>query len=417
MIDPLATRQVIDGFGASSRVWDDPHLLGGASRQVPSDARRVVLEALFDDLGLTRLRPVLDRGVEPVNDNADPLTADPRVFTFAGKLGDSHVEVVSQAVDAGLSSFFPAPLTLETWMNDGNPEEYVEWAMMMLRRWRELGFPPPWYSPVNEPAHPRAGRLSPAWFTDVVKLLGRRLREEGFATKLVIPDDLNPTQAYRRASAVLADADARPFVGAIAYHDYRGGIDEDKVRLRELARASGIPVWMTEFSNPSLDAWPAAVDWASRIHDALDKGGASAVDFMWAFSGGEPSTLVNLDFDGNRYLGHRLTPTYHITGQFSRFVSPGSTRVEVDSASGEVQVSAFRRVDGRLVVVAVNRATTAQEVVVSLKSGTLSGPLDATRTTQTENGAALAAVVPDGSEFAVSLSPVSVTTLVGPLAA
>jgi O-glycosyl hydrolase len=45
----------------------------------------------------------------------------------------------------------------------------------------------------------------------------------GFRTKLVIPDDENPVDAYERAVAVLEDPVARQYVGGLTAHVYGAG--------------------------------------------------------------------------------------------------------------------------------------------------------------------------------------------------
>ena len=118
---------------------------------------------------------------------------------------------------------------------------------------------------------------------DVVVQLGERLRAAGFKTKLVIPDDENPTDAYRRAVAVLQDPSARQYVGALAYHIYRWD-KGDMVRMRALATQYRLPVWMTEY-NSELQGLGGAFDWAERMHILLTDGGVNAIDYMWGYFG------------------------------------------------------------------------------------------------------------------------------------
>jgi O-glycosyl hydrolase len=90
---------------------------------------------------------------------------------------------------------------------------------------------------------------------DVVKRLGRRMRAAGIQTMLVIPEDLNPREAYGRAVTILADRDARSYVDAIAYHLYTvnfyliGGPPADLLAMKRLGDSYGVPVWMTEFGD------------------------------------------------------------------------------------------------------------------------------------------------------------------------
>jgi hypothetical protein len=77
-------------------------------------------------------------------------------------------------------------------MTESNPTEYVEWALALLRRWRTQGVEMPYFSILNEPGYVRSGIWSGQWIRDVTKLLGAKLEADGFSTKLVVPDDLNP---------------------------------------------------------------------------------------------------------------------------------------------------------------------------------------------------------------------------------
>ena len=179
---------------------------------MPPPAQAKILTALYGRLGLTRVRNVLDQGVQQ---------APGSPFRFSGKLADAHIR--SQANGYGLKTFFPGPVYVEPWLKADNPSAYVEWAMAMLSRWRAQGLEPRLYAPLNEPMI--NGDFPPQWFHDVVVQLGKRLRAAGFKTKLVIPDDENPTAAYRRAVAVLQDPNVRQYVAALAYHVYsRGGV-------------------------------------------------------------------------------------------------------------------------------------------------------------------------------------------------
>ncbi len=269
-IDSSVTYQVMDGFGSSSRVWDDLHLSNTRRTVIPRTAQQKILSLLYKDLGLTRVRPILDAGIELANDNSNPFTFDSTKFNFEWERNDAHVEFVKQAILYGLQVYFPTPIFLEKWMTESNPEEYVEWALAILLRWREAGMEVPFYSIVNEPSYRRGGIWSATWLTRVVKSLGRRIRAEALRTMLVIPDDLNPTEAYKRAAPVLEDPEARKYVGALAYHLY-GARARDLRRMRDLSLRYGIPLWMSEYSERRYISYSGGMRWARRIHDLIDR--------------------------------------------------------------------------------------------------------------------------------------------------
>jgi O-glycosyl hydrolase len=68
-IDSTVQHQSIDGFGSSARVFDDPHVFGNfddhtgrAATRMTASQQADVLDRLYVDLGLTRLRPIFERG-------------------------------------------------------------------------------------------------------------------------------------------------------------------------------------------------------------------------------------------------------------------------------------------------------------------------------------------------------------------
>lgn len=399
--DLRATRQVVAGFGSSERVWSDPHVANAAGIEIPGAAQEAILRSLYGRLGLTRVRNVLDQGVQKERGGS---------FTYTGKGTDAHVAFVKQAKAFGLRTFFPGPVYVEPWMSAEDTGAYVTWAMAVLRRWRSLGLEPPYYAPLNEPQVD--GDFPPRWMRDVVLQLGQALRREGFRTKLVIPDDENPADAYRRAAAVLADPRARRYVGALAYHVYKGDTG-DMVRMRSLAARYRLPLWMTEYSNTGYRDWRSSFDWAVRMHDLLALGNVSAIDYLWGFFGSYAGTdaYVSVEFDGPVYRSFRYTPVAYMTGQYSRFVRPGFVRIAGGGPEGSVLASAYRG-PGKVVVVATNTDDVERAVSVVLRGGTALRPLAVVRSSDSERWRSLPPPTLRESRFAASLPAKSITTFV-----
>lgn len=413
--------QTMEGFGSTERVFDDPHVTetfnpqtGRAAVVVPAAEQAKILAALYAELGLTRVRynprdpaPGILSGIEPVNDNDNPEFTDLSRFDFGWKNNDAHIAYVKAAQPHGLKVFFASPLTLESWMSESNPAEYVEWAMAILRRWRDQGVQMPYYSIINEPGYSRSGIWSAEWLRSTTKLLGAKLRAEGFSTKLVIPDDVSPAEAYHRASVVLADPAARQYVGAIAYHLYDDRSSRDK--LKELGEQYSIPVWMTEYA----EAKP--FEWARLMHEEIADFGVSALDMQWGFFGQWESTdshLITLLHNGPTFTGWRRTKSFYTMGQYSRFVRPGARRVEVTGAGG-LKVTAFKQGDETVIVVITPEGSGNNRVTFDLGGAPqCGGKVTGVRTSVSEDWAALPDATVAGSRFEVSLTPGSVTTFV-----
>ena len=285
--------------------------------------------------------------------------------------------------------------------------------MAVLLRWRTLGLELPFYSLVNEPQLHKP-MLNAGWLTEVVKRLGRRMRAEGLATMLVIPDDVEAQSAYRRALPVMEDADARQYVGALAYHLY-GRSPGAQIAMRDLALKYGIPVWMSEYSEKSYATYSGALGWARTVHDLITVYGVSAVDYLAGFFGsyGDQGahTLIPIEFQGSTYRTHRLSAAYYLTGQYSRFVRPGYVRVDVRASPPDIQISAFKG-PADIVAVLINSTSLPRTIEISVSGVPAVGRVQTTRTSPTEQWQEFPEAMVPGSLFGAMLPPNSVTTLV-----
>ena len=401
-VDGRRAHQTMQGFGVSQRLFDDPHLTndvadpatGHATLAIPPAAQEEILDRLFVDLKLTRIRPMpTGRGLSP----------DGTSYDFTWIKNDAHAELVRRAVARGADTYFLSPLMLEEWTSEERPEEYADWAMAVVRRWRELGLELPYYAVVNEPGYRRSGIWSGAFLRDVIKAMGPRLRAEGFATRFVLPDDLNATQAYGRSRVVLADPAAKEHVGALGFHLYDEPL-ANAAKMRELAEEHGLPLWMTEWSQRDPFAW------AATMHQLIAEHDVSAVDYMWGFFGQEDAAqLIVVRYDGDRYAGYTTLKHYYVMGQWSRFVPPGARRVRATSTDARVLATAFR-VEGRPVVVAVNDASLRKVTRFEIAGFDGVGAFRPVRTSMTEEWRELAPAAVEDGGFVATLPPWSVTT-------
>lgn len=409
----------MQGFGTSERVFDDPHVFDNFN---PDTARSLtvlttaqqdeILDGLYRDLKLTWVRPATEGAVEPVNDNSDPEITDLSKFNFAWKRNDAHVEYVRRAIARGATNYFLSPVVRESWMgvtslNDA--AEYTEWSMVILRRWRELGLEPPYYSLSNEPGYNR-NPMSGQFMLDVIKRMGPKLRTEGFRTKFVISDDLNPGEAYSRCSLILADPLARPYVGALATHLYNQPITTMSA-LKQLAGQYSLPLWMTEFTRGELSI--SALDYAEQIlHPLIADYNVSVHLYLWGFFGQwSPAAfqLITLKYDGATYQGYQFDKMYYVLGQYSKYIPPGSVRIRADSSQNAVKVTAYSK-DGAPVIVAINNTTDPISTRINLAGFNGISVLQRVRTSEVEDGASLSPVSMTGNGFSESLPAHSITT-------
>jgi O-glycosyl hydrolase len=172
------------------------------------------------------------------------------------------------------------------------------------------------------------------------------------------------------------------------------------------------PVWQTEMSG--VKWWPEqgpssdianGIAVAGWIQDALTVGDASAWLYWWYSTTGDNEGLV---------LGSTDTKRHWTFGNFSKFVRPGYTRVEIGGAIPTgVSLSAFKADDGTVVVVAINKGTAAANVPITIAGGTAPAMMTPWVTSAMDNLASKTAVAVSGGAFTAALGASTVTTFVG----
>lgn len=413
-INAINVNQTMEGFGSSLRVFNDPHVIGGTTSDpitawlvISAAAEDTILNLLYNELGLTRVRPATgeDGPIENPNDNNNPYVTDTSQFDFSWKKMDAHIDYVSRVVPRGVNTYFPSTIKIEDWMTESNPEEYAEWAFAIIKRWKDQGYELPYYAIMNEPGYIRGGIWSGEYLRDCIKLLGPKLDTAGINTKIVVPDDLNANEAYARSQIIMADTVAREYVGALAYHLY-GGSNANKTAMMQLGQQYNVPVWMTEYSRPN------AFDWGNLIHDVIANYNVSAVDHMWGFFGNQESNgtqYISLNFSGTNYTGYTINKHYYVTGQYSRYVKQGSQRIDATSSNTNVRVTAFKN-GADFTVTVINNHSNPQSVDFAINGMNNLATLKAIRTSQTENWAILPDITVANDSFTATLAPNSITT-------
>lgn len=430
-VDPSVEYQTMQGFGSSARLFDDPHLfqIPNGRTSMTAAQQDEILDLLYEDLKLTRVRLFFERGFEVKNDNDDPEVENLSKFDFGGTRNDALVAFATRLAARGVGIVYPTKIRFEKWMDaKTEPAEFAEQIVAHLRRWRKLGVELNYYSIVNEPGYTRGGYWSGAFIRDVILRARPKLLAEGFRTRFVVPDDFGPKQAYERAKVILEDPRAREMVGAIAFHLYQGN-QSDLSNLRQLSRQYGIPLWMTEYSLSDGHFYRTfyrgksrnPIYWALLLNDMIVKYNVSSVDYMFGFFGEwdqkkyPRSTLIILNNIGLKYRGYSVTKQYYMMGQFSRFVAPDARRIKAETLNDNVHVSAFRK-DNHLTIVAINTGLYPRHTKFSLEienRESLPPRMAAVRTSNHENWKELDEILLTETDFKAMLPPNSITTFYG----
>ncbi|WP_343222182.1 glycoside hydrolase [Novosphingobium profundi] len=235
-------------------------------------------------------------------------------------------------------------------------------------------------SPMNEPntdywhaTNTQEGsHWSPQRQSTMIEASDAALRRHGLATKVAASDETN-SHLFLRDWAGWSPA-ARAKVGQLNVHSY-GTVHQTAVR--DIATASGIPLWMSENDTPlpgdpeTFTGMASPLAFAEHVVLDLKRLEPTAWVFWQAvetLSGGngKPSSnwgLVKADMASSARGPHpiHVTGKYWAMAQFSRYIRPGDRLVPVDDMDTAGALSA----DGeRLVMVHVNAGLSPRNLVV-----------------------------------------------------
>jgi O-glycosyl hydrolase len=190
--------------------------------------------------------------------------------------------------------------------------------------------------------------------------------------------------------------------------DVNGGKPNKEVWETEM---SGVKWWPQQGPSCDIANGVAVAGW---IHSALTTGQAAAWLWWWYQASGTDDNEGLLLKSGSSASGCTGTDTkrHYTFGNFSKFVRPGYTRVDVTgSIPSGVQISAYSG-SGTVVVVAINTTTSTVSVPITITGGTAPTSMTPNVTDSSNNLVAGTAVTVSGGSFTAMLGGPSVTTFV-----
>lgn len=187
--------------------------------------------------------------------------------------------------------------------------------------------------------------------------------------------------------------------------DVNGGKRDKEVWQTEM---SGVRYWPEQGPSTDINNGVVVAGW---IHSALTVGEASAWLWWWfqAYYEDDNEGLALTKAGGSTYAKR-----YYTLGNFSKFIRPGYTAVEVaGNSNADLQISGYKGPDGTVVVVAINKGSAAATVPITITGGTAPAMMTPTVTSATDNLKTGTAVAVTGGSFMASLASKTVTTFVG----
>jgi glucuronoarabinoxylan endo-1,4-beta-xylanase len=413
VVDAAKTFQTMvgfGGFGAQNVYWSNG----------PFVSQRFV-DDVVKDLGCTIIRDELPPGFERRNDNDDPAVMDLSKFNLTEQPQGEHqplrprFECWKQLHAAGVEKFIVTVWSPPAWMkwnnalNNGtsnqnsappynrtpnstsnqlkveNYAEYAEFCAAFCKVFeREMGFPLYAFGIQNEPRFSQFYNscvYDGAALRDLLKIVGKRFKDEGLTTKLFAPEDVGWLGGVEGMTLpMLNDPEARKYLQINAVHGYAlDGItagSADAKTWETMYNWGGqynIPLWMTETSGyENNEAGGLAL--AKAMYTALRFGRAEAWVF-WTISTDAADSYSLMDSKGNKGR------SYYVSKQFYRYIRPGAVRIEANAENAAILPLAFKNQNGETVVL-VNTGTSAASVSVS---GIGAGTYKVYRTSATDN--------------------------------
>lgn len=237
-------------------------------------------------------------------------------------------------------------------------------------------------SPVNEPntdywfaANTQEGsHWSPARQATMIDAVAAALEDQGLATTIAAPDETN-SHLFVRDWADYPPA-TRARIGQLNVHSY-GTVHQTAVR--DIARVSGIRLWMSENDTPlekepeDFDGMPSALAFAEHVIQDLKRLEPSAWVFWQAIetisakggAGGSNWGLIKMDLRAAPDAPHpiHITAKYWAMAVFSRYIRPGYRLVPVDDAD---TVGAMAPDGGTLVLVHMNPGPFSRALTIAV---------------------------------------------------
>nr|AGS54340.1 endo-1,4-beta-xylanase A precursor [uncultured bacterium contig00190] len=242
------------------------------------------------------------------------------------------------------------------------------------------------------------------WWTssEIITFLKNNARS--INCKIIAPEEFQYTKSL--ITPILNDPQALANVDIIGTHLYGTPYNSFPYPLFK-EKGAGKELWMTEVYRPNssddADLWPQALEVAQHVHSAMAD--AEFQMYVWWYIRRYYSPLKE---DGN------ISKRGYMMAHFSKFVRPGAVRIDATKTpETDVYVSAYKSSGAdSLIIVAVNKKTSAVSQVFNISNGTVS-KVESWRTTGTQNMAKQTDIDVTSGSFTASLPAQSVTTFVG----
>lgn len=399
IIDPKQRYQTIDGFGFT--------LTGGSAMvmmKMTKPARAALIRELFatdrNNIGTSYLRVSI--GASDLDDHVfsyddiPPGETDTALQHFS--LGVDTVNLVPVLKE--ILTVNPAikilgsPWSPPVWMKTNGDtrggslrseyyKAYADYFVKYVKAMKQKGITIDAVTVQNEPLHPGNNPSlfmpAPEQAEFVKSSLGPAFKRAGLKTRIIVYDHNADKPDY--PISVLNDPEAKKYIDGSAFHLYGGKVEALSV-VHDAHPDKAIyftEQWVGAPGNFASDiAWHteqliigATRNWSRNV---LEWNLASDPQYNpHTDRGGCTSCLGAVTIGGDSVVRN---PAYYIIAHAAKWVRPGSCRVNSNVPAAIPNV-AFRTADGKLILIAINTASTEKIVEVSAGNKRFSRPLPA----------------------------------------
>jgi len=387
-IDTTQTYQSIDGFGFT--------LTSGSAyviSRMSTTARAEFLKEVFAPdstfIGVSYLR--LNLGASDLSPNVysyNDLPAgqtDPTLANFSLAPDQTYYlpvlkEILAVNPDIKLLA---SPWSPPTWMKTNNnskggslkPEFYGAYAQYLVKYIQAMKGEGITIDAITLQNEPRNGDNNPSMemsATDQANFIknniGPALQAAGLITKIIIYDHNLDQPDY--PISILNDAQAKPYIDGSAFHLYAGSIG-NLLQVRNAHPDKNL--YFTEQYTATTGNFAGDLNWHVKnlIVGATRNYSRNVLEWSLAadanngpfINGGCTTCLPAVTVGASSPVRN---VAYYIIAHASKFVRPGSVRIASD-ITGSLQNVAFKRPDGKKVLIVLNDSGTAQNFNISYR--------------------------------------------------
>jgi glucuronoarabinoxylan endo-1,4-beta-xylanase len=428
---PDHIRQEIDGFGFSE-AFHQAHAIQQLAEKDQTDLLNLMFSPTLG-MGYSILRNEIGNG--PTDSRPGQVASiepEPGVFNWTGD--EDQIWMMNEAKKRGCTRFLSSSWSPPAWMKTNNDEYAGELKPAMYQQFADyLADYVQQYksrynldiyalSPQNEPNYTPTEKYASCRWTgaQLARFLHSNLiptfTAKGVKAKIVIDEAGHWTDDA--INEILADPVCAKGVDIVAAHAYAPTTApyvslESRTGQFNLANQLKKTIWQTEVSagDAQITNMNDGVYWARVIHQHMIEDNVSAWLYWWGAAVTKSrSSLITLDMESKKY---GLTKRFFTIGQFARFVRPGFHRVDANpTPAPNTYFSAYLAPNGKqLVCVAINDDSVEKQLLIQA-GGFNAAKCVAFRTSDTEVHKRLPDTEPSAGGFAVTVSPLSVTTFV-----